>query len=232
MDDNDIKKHWPSKVIETNGKPSITVKHKGLDRDFTPEEISTMLSKMKEIAEAYLGEKVTTSLLSPLLEFNDAQCQATKDAGTIAGLSVLRIINEPTAAAITYGLNKKANPISSFRNRIMDHLIKGYKKTGADVTKNLRALGKLKREVEKTKRTLSSQQRLKASRTEAASRKTLTHAKFEEINMDANVKEDVDEVVLVSGSTHIPKIQQLLKDYWSSTLLLSVSRLPVVSSRS
>ena len=164
---------------------------------------------MKEIAEAYLSEKVTHVIvtvpacrchsvtlerLTPLLEFNDAQCQATMDAGTITSLSVLRIVNEPTATAIAYGLIKKVNPISSstisvvvplmlhllsiddgvfevlatagdthlggedFDNRlVMDHLIKCYKKTGSDVTKNLRALGKLKREVEKTKRMLSSQ---------------------------------------------------------------------------
>ncbi|KAF8338590.1 heat shock protein 70 family [Amanita rubescens] len=276
MDDDDIKKdmkHWPFKVIEKNGKPSIVVKHKGLDRNFTPEEISAMvLSKMKEIAEAYLGEKVTHAVVTVPAYFNDAQRQATKDAGTIAGLNVLRIINEPTAAAIAYGLNKKKGESQiivydlgggtfdvsllsiddgvfevlatagdthlggeDFDNRVMDHLIKGYKKkTGTDVTKNLRALGKLKREVEKAKRTLSSQQsvRIEIESFEDGNdfSETLTRAKFEEINMDlfrqtlkpveqvlkdANVKkEDVDEVVLVGGSTRIPKVQQLLKDYF------------------
>jgi len=222
------------------------------------------------------------------VDFNDAQRQATKDAGTIAGLQVLRIINEPTAAAIAYGLNKKGGESQiivydlgggtfdvsllsiddgvfevlatagdthlggeDFDNRVIDYMIKAYKKkTGTDVSKNLRALGKLKREVEKAKRTLSSQQ---STRIEIESfedgndfSETLTRAKFEELNMDlfrktmkpveqvlkdANVKkEDINEVrdlfvidvfahesqqvVLVGGSTRIPKVQQLLKEYF------------------
>ena len=202
------------------------------------------------------------------LDFNEGQRQATKDAGTIAGLQVLRIINEPTAAAIAYGLKKgdesqiivydlgggtfDVSLLSiedgvfevlatagdthlggeDFDNRVMEYLIKQYKKkTGTDVSKNLRALGKLKREVEKAKRTLSSQQ---STRIEIESfedgndfSETLTRAKFEELNMDlfrkttkpveqvlkdANVKEAIAEVVLVSGSTRIPKVQQLLKE--------------------
>jgi len=276
MDDQDIlrdMKHWPFKVVEKNGKPSISVKYKGGDRDFTPEEISAMvLGKMKETAEAYLGEKVTHAVVTVPAYFNDAQRQATKDAGTIAGLNVLRIINEPTAAAIAYGLNKKQGESQiivydlgggtfdvsllsiddgvfevlatagdthlggeDFDNRVMDYLIKNYKKkTNTDVSKNLRALGKLKREVEKAKRTLSSQQsvRIEIESFEDGNdfSETLTRAKFEELNMDlfrktlkpveqvlkdANVKkEDVDEIVLVGGSTRIPKVQQLLKDYF------------------
>jgi heat shock protein 5 len=204
-------------------------------------------------------------------DFNDAQRQATKDAGTIAGLQVLRIINEPTAAAIAYGLNKKDGKSQiivydlgggtfdvsllsiddgvfellatagdthlggeDFDNRIIDYFVKLYKKTGTDVTGNLRALGKLKREIEKAKRTLSSQQstRIKIESFEDGNdfSETLTRAKFEELNMDlfrktmkpveqvlkdANVKkEDIDEVVLVGGSTRIPKVQQLLKEYF------------------
>jgi len=227
-------------------------------------------------------------LLTQSIDFNDAQRQATKDAGTIAGLTVLRIINEPTAAAIAYGLNKKGGESQiivydlgggtfdvsllsiddgvfevlatagdthlggeDFDNRVIDYLVKSYKKkTGTDVSKNLRALGKLKREVEKAKRTLSSQQ---STRIEIESfedgndfSETLTRAKFEELNMDlfrktmkpveqvlkdANVKkEDIDEVghsvsfifcyspilqvVLVGGSTRIPKVQQLLKEFF------------------
>ncbi|KAJ6526552.1 heat shock protein 70 family [Mycena vulgaris] len=276
MNDEDMKrdlKHWPFKVQEKNGKPAITVAYKGEERDFSPEEISAMvLTKMKETAEAYLGEKVTHAVVTVPAYFNDAQRQATKDAGTIAGLVVLRIINEPTAAAIAYGLNKKGGESQiivydlgggtfdvsllsiddgvfevlatagdthlggeDFDNRVIEYFIKSYKKkTGTDVTGNLRALGKLKREVEKAKRTLSSQQ---STRIEIESfedgndfSETLTRAKFEELNMDlfrktmkpveqvlkdANVKkEDIDEVVLVGGSTRIPKVQQLLKEYF------------------
>ncbi|KAJ3926559.1 MAG: hsp70-like protein [Lentinula lateritia] len=195
LDDQDIArdiKHWPFEVREKGGKPVISVSHKGEKRDFTPEEISAMvLTKMKETAEAYLGEKVTHAVVTVPAYFNDAQRQATKDAGTIAGLQVLRIINEPTAAAIAYGLNKKGGESQiivydlgggtfdvsllsfevlatagdthlggeDFDNRVIDYLVKSYKKkTGTDVSKNLRALGKLKREVEKAKRILSSQQ--------------------------------------------------------------------------
>ncbi|KAF9784635.1 heat shock protein 70 family [Thelephora terrestris] len=276
MDDPEVKrdqKHWPFQITKKNGKPAISVKHRGEKREFTPEEISAMvLTKMKETAEAYLGKKVTHAVVTVPAYFNDAQRQATKDAGTIAGLQVLRIINEPTAAAIAYGLDKKGGESQiivydlgggtfdvsllsiddgvfevlatagdthlggeDFDNRVIDYLVKVYKKkTGTDVSKNLRAMGKLKREVEKAKRTLSSQQ---STRIEIESfedgndfSETLTRAKFEELNMDlfrktmkpveqvlkdANLKkEDIDEVVLVGGSTRIPKVQQLLKEYF------------------
>ncbi|ESK85627.1 hsp70 chaperone [Moniliophthora roreri MCA 2997] len=276
MDDPDIQrdvKHWPFTVHEKGGKPAIQVEYKGENRDFTPEEISAMvLTKMKETAEAYLGEKVTHAVVTVPAYFNDAQRQATKDAGTIAGLQVLRIINEPTAAAIAYGLNKKGGESQiivydlgggtfdvsllsiddgvfevlatagdthlggeDFDNRVIDYFIKSYKKkTGTDVTKNLRAIGKLKREVEKAKRTLSTQQstKLEIESFEDGNdfSETLTRAKFEELNMDlfrktmkpveqvlkdAGVKkEDIDEIVLVGGSTRIPKVQQLLKEYF------------------
>ncbi|KAF7320908.1 hypothetical protein HMN09_00177500 [Mycena chlorophos] len=275
-DEKEVKadmKHWPFKVQDKNGKPVINISYKGGDREFTPEEVSAMvLGKMKETAEAYLGEKVTHAVVTVPAYFNDAQRQATKDAGTIAGLTILRIINEPTAAAIAYGLNKKGGESQiivydlgggtfdvsllsiddgvfevlatagdthlggeDFDNRVMEYLIKQYKKkTGTDVTDNSRALGKLKREVEKAKRTLSSQQ---STRIEIESfedgndfSETLTRAKFEELNMelfrktlkpveqvlkDAGVKkEDIDEIVLVGGSTRIPKVQQLLKEFF------------------
>jgi len=230
MDDGDVvkdRKHWPFKLIEKAGKPVISVAHKGSSREFTPEEISAMvLGKMKETAEAYLGHKVTHAVVTVPAYFNDAQRQATKDAGVIAGLQVLRIINEPTAAAIAYGLNKKGGESQiivydlgggtfdvsllsiddgvfevlatagdthlggeDFDNRVMEYFIKLYKKkTGTDVSKNLRALGKLKREVEKAKRTLSSQQstRLEIESFEDGKdfAETLTRAKFEELNMD------------------------------------------------
>ncbi|OBZ74374.1 glucose-regulated [Grifola frondosa] len=276
IDDPEIKrdqKHWPFKVVKKNDKPAIQVKYRGESREFTPEEVSAMvLTKMKETAEAYLGKTVTHAVVTVPAYFNDAQRQATKDAGTIAGLQVLRIINEPTAAAIAYGLDKKGGESQivvydlgggtfdvsllsiddgvfevlatagdthlggeDFDNRVIEYFIKLYKKkTGTDVTGNLRALGKLKREVEKAKRTLSSQQ---STRIEIESfedgndfSETLTRAKFEELNMDlfrktmkpveqvlkdANLKkEDIDEIVLVGGSTRIPKVQQLLKEFF------------------
>ncbi|KAJ7840756.1 Hsp70 protein-domain-containing protein [Mycena leptocephala] len=250
---------FDAKPQEKNGKPAITVSYKGEERDFSPEEISAMvLTQMKETAEAYLGEKVTHAVVTRPPDFNDAQRQATKDAGTIAGLTVLRIINEPTAAAIAYGLDKKGGESQiivydlgggtfdvsllsiddgvfevlvtagdthlggeDFDNRIMEYFVESYKKkTGTDV--------------EKAKRTLSTQQ---STRIEIESfengndfSETITRAKFEELNMnlfrktmkpveqvlkDANVKkEDIDEVVLVGGSTRIPKVQQLLKEYF------------------
>ncbi|KAL5478747.1 KAR2 [Sanghuangporus weigelae] len=276
FDDPEVKRdmrHWPFKIKEKSGKPIIQIQHKGEEREFTPEEISAMvLSKMKETAEAYLGRKVTHAVVTVPAYFNDAQRQATKDAGTIAGLTVLRIVNEPTAAAIAYGLDKKGGEQKiivydlgggtfdvsllsidegvfevlatagdthlggeDFDNRVIDYFVKQYKKkTGTDVSSNLRALGKLKREVEKAKRTLSSQQsvRLEIESFENGNdlSETLTRAKFEELNMDlfrktmkpveqvlkdAGVKKDeVDEVVLVGGSTRIPKVQQLLKEYF------------------
>ncbi|KAN0120439.1 Heat shock protein 70 family [Russula decolorans] len=267
-------KHWPFKVFEKSGKPTVHVKYRGEDRDFSPEEISAMvLGKMKETAEAYLGKKVTHAVVTVPAYFNDAQRQATKDAGTIAGLQILRIINEPTAAAIAYGLDKKSSSETriivydlgggtfdvsllsiddgvfevlatagdthlggeDFDNRVIEYFVKQYKKkTGTDVSTNLRALGKLKREVEKAKRTLSSQQstRLEIESFEDGNdlSETLTRAKFEELNLDlfrktmkpveqvlkdANVKkEEIDEVVLVGGSTRIPKVQQLLKEFF------------------
>ncbi|KAJ7124957.1 heat shock protein 70 [Mycena epipterygia] len=280
MEDRNVKqdiKHWPFQVNEKNGKPSITVQYQGENRDFSPEEISAMvLVKMKETTEAYLGEKVTHAVITVPAYFNDAQRTATKDAGTIAGLNVLRVLNEPTAAALAYGLGKEG-PESrvlvydlgggtfdvsllsieggvfevlatagdthlggeDFDNRVMDHFIKSYKKkTGTDVSKNTRALGKLKREVENAKRTLSNQQsvRIEIESFEDGNdfSETFTRAKFEEINMDlfrktmkpveqvlkdANVKkEDVDEIVLVGGSTRIPKVQQLLTEYFGKEL--------------
>lgn len=213
-----------------------------------------VLTKMKETAEAYLGEKVTHAVVTVPAYFNDAQRQATKDAGTIAGLTVLRIINEPTAAAIAYGLDRKGGESNiivydlgggtfdvsllsiedgvfevlatagdthlggeDFDNRIIDHYVKLYKeKTGKDVSTNIRAMGKLKREVEKAKRTLSSQAstRLEIESFENGNdfSETLTRAKFEELNVDlfrktmkpvervlkdANMKKDnIDEVYI------------------------------------
>ncbi|KAK6907974.1 chaperone DnaK [Kwoniella mangroviensis CBS 8507] len=277
-DDSDVKKdqkHWPFKVVNKSGKPMIQVNHKGDLKEFTPEEISAMvLTKMKETAEAYLGHKVTHAVVTVPAYFNDAQRSATKDAGTIAGLTVLRIVNEPTAAAIAYGLDRTGKAESQiivydlgggtfdvsllsiedgvfevlatagdthlggedFDNRVIDYLVKQYKrKTDVDVSKNNRAMGKLKREVEKAKRTLSSQMstKIEIEAFEGGNdfSETLTRAKFEELNMDlfrktmkpveqvlkdAGVKkEEIDDIVLVGGSTRIPKVQQLLKEYFN-----------------
>ncbi|KAI8916629.1 heat shock protein 70 family [Powellomyces hirtus] len=266
-------KHWPFKVVSKDSKPAIQVKVKDQDKIFTPEEVSAMvLQKMKEIAEGYLGEKVTRAVVTVPAYFNDAQRQATKDAGTIAGLTVERIVNEPTAAAIAYGLDKKGGEQNilvydlgggtfdvslltiedgvfevlatsgdthlggeDFDNRVIDHFTKLWKKkTGKDCTKDLKAMGKLKREVEKAKRALSAQ---KSVRVEIESfhdgqdlSETLTRAKFEELNMDlfkktmkpvekvmkdaGLSKSDINEIVLVGGSSRIPKVVELLETYF------------------
>ncbi|KAK1840664.1 78 kda glucose-regulated protein precursor [Colletotrichum chrysophilum] len=267
-------KHFPYKVVEKDGKPVVKVEVGGSPKTYTPEEISAMiLGKMKEVAESYLGKKVTHAVVTVPAYFNDNQRQATKDAGTIAGLNVLRIVNEPTAAAIAYGLDKtgKERQIlvydlgggtfdvsllsidegvfevlatagdthlggEDFDQRLINFFAKSYnKKNNVDVTKDAKAMGKLKREAEKAKRTLSSQM---STRVEIEAffdgkdfSETLTRAKFEELNMDlfkktlkpveqvlkdAKIKkEDVDDIVLVGGSTRIPKVVSLIEEYFN-----------------
>ena len=266
-------KHFPFKVIEKNSKPIIQINTGKEQKLFAPEEISAMvLGKMREIAEAYLGKKVTHAVVTVPAYFNDAQRQATKDAGTISGLNVMRIINEPTAAAIAYGLDKKEGEKNilvfdlgggtfdvslltidngvfevvatsgdthlggeDFDQRVMEHFIKLFKKkTGKDIRKDNRAVQKLRREVEKAKRTLSSQHQTKIEIESFFDNEdfseTLTRAKFEELNMDLFrstmkpvqkvledsdlKKSDIAEVVLVGGSTRIPKVQQLVKEFF------------------
>jgi heat shock protein 5 len=276
FDDKEVQaeiKQLPFKVKNKNMKPVIEVSVKGQTKEFTPEEISSMiLTKMKETAEAYLGKKVTHAVVTVPAYFNDAQRQATKDAGTIAGLTVLRIINEPTAAAIAYGLDKKGGEKTilvydlgggtfdvsllsiedgifevlatagdthlggeDFDNRIRDYLIKQFKKKhSVDPTKDLKAMGKLKREAEKAKRALSSQHSIRVEIENLFEGKdlseTLTRAKFEELNLDlfkktikpvekvlkdaGKKKAEVDEIVLVGGSTRIPKVQEILEDFF------------------
>jgi heat shock protein 5 len=267
----------PYKVVEKNGKPHAEVEVKDGDvRVLSPEEVSAMvLTRMKETAEAYLGEKVRDAVITIPAYFNDAQRQATKDAGAIAGLNIVRLINEPTAAALAYGLDKvdetkEKNVLvfdlgggtfdvsilaldggvfevlatngdthlggEDFDQRVMDHFIRLVKrKHGVDVSGDARALGKLRRECERAKRALSNQHQVRVEIESLADgvdlSESLTRARFEELNADlfrktmAPVKKamadaglskgDVDEVVLVGGSTRIPKIQQLLKDYFS-----------------
>ncbi|KAF9559889.1 heat shock protein 70 [Agrocybe pediades] len=276
MDESAVKKdlkHLPFKVTDKNGTPIINVKYKGESREFTPEQISAMvIGRMKETAEAYLGHSVTHAVITVPAYFNDAQRQATKDAGEIAGLTVLRVLNEPTAAALAYGLDKKGKESKvivydlgggtfdvsllsiedgafevlatagdthlggeDFDNQVIDYFVKEYKKkTDTDVSKNQRAMGKLKKAVENAKRTLSTQQSTKIEIESFENGQdfsdTLTRAKFEELNLalfkktmkpveqvmkDAGVKKsEIDEIVLVGGSTRIPKVQQLLKEYF------------------
>nr|Q24798.1 RecName: Full=Endoplasmic reticulum chaperone BiP; AltName: Full=78 kDa glucose-regulated protein homolog; Short=GRP-78 homolog; AltName: Full=Binding-immunoglobulin protein homolog; Short=BiP; Flags: Precursor [Echinococcus granulosus]AAC37259.1 glucose regulated protein [Echinococcus granulosus] len=267
-------KRYPFKVINKNNKPYMKVQVGSEEKGFAPEEVSAMvLSKMKEIAEAYLGTEVTHAVVTVPAYFNDAQRQATKDAGAIAGLTVLRIINEPTAAAIAYGLEKKDTEKNilvfdlgggtfdvslltidngvfevvatsgdthlggeDFDQRLIDYFVKLYKKKeGKDITKDDRAVQKLRREVEKAKRTLSTEHSTMIEIDNLFEGKDfsepLTRARFEELNNDlfrstlkpvmkvmedsGLKKEDIDDIVLVGGSTRIPKIQQLVKEFFN-----------------
>uniref|UniRef100_A0A7S1TL71 Uncharacterized protein n=1 Tax=Erythrolobus australicus TaxID=1077150 RepID=A0A7S1TL71_9RHOD len=268
------KKLLPFKIVNKGGKPYVSIEVKGDEKTFSPEEISAMvLGKMKGIAEEYLGETIKNAVVTVPAYFNDAQRQATKDAGIIAGLNVMRVINEPTAAAIAYGLDQKGAEKNilvfdlgggtfdvslltidqgvfevlatngdthlggeDFDQRVMDYLMKLFKKkTGKDMSNDNRAKGKLRREVEKAKRALSSQTQV---RVEVESlfdgedmSETLTRARFEELcsdlfkktlkPVDAVLKDsglsksEVDEIVMVGGSTRIPKVQELVRNYFN-----------------
>merc|ERR1712232_1539933 len=267
------RKLLPYEILNKEGKPTISVTFKGEQKIMAPEEVSSMvLTKMKETAENYMGKEVKHAVITVPAYFNDAQRQATKDAGAIAGMNVLRIINEPTAAAIAYGLDKKTeknilvydlgggtfdvslltidNGVfevvatngdthlggEDFDQRVMQHFIKIFnKKHNKDMTKDKRSLQKLRREVEKTKRALSSTHQarveIEALFDGVDFSETLTRARFEEINNDlfkntlgpvkqvlddsGLKKTQIDEVVLVGGSTRIPKVQQLMKDFFN-----------------
>ncbi|KAI7330951.1 78 kDa glucose-regulated [Hortaea werneckii] len=275
-DERDVQrdiKHFPFSVVNKNGQPRVQVEVSGADKNFTPEEVSAMiLGKMKEVAESYLGENVKNAVVTVPAYFNDAQRAATKDAGTIAGLNVLRVVNEPTAAALAYGLDKTDQEKQiivydlgggtfdvsvltvdqgvfevqatagdthlggeDFDQRVVDYFVKSYnKKQNTDITKNAKTMGKLKREVEKAKRTLSSQMSTKieieAFHDGNDFSETLTRAKFEELNndlfkktlkpveqvlKDAKMKKsDIDDIVLVGGSTRIPKVQSMLEEFF------------------
>jgi heat shock protein 5 len=267
------KKLLPYAIIDKDGAPVVKVVVGGQDKVYTPEQISAMiLEKMKSTAEAFLGKPVKHAVITVPAYFNDAQRQATKDAGTIAGLKVERIINEPTAAAIAYGLDEKGEKNilvydlgggtfdvsilaiddgifevvatngdthlggEDFDQRVMEHFLKLWKKkTGKDAGVDKKSVQKLRREVERAKKVLSSQAQ---ARIEIESffdgedfSESLSRAKFEELNLDlfqktlvpvdkvladAQLKKhEIHEVVLVGGSTRIPKVQQLLKDYFN-----------------
>jgi len=268
-------KHWPFDVISDDSKPKIQVSYKGETKNFFPEEISSMvLLKMKETAEAYLGKAVANAVVTVPAYFNDSQRQATKDAGTIAGLNVLRIINEPTAAAIAYGLDKKVGgernvlifdlgggtfdvsiltiedgifEVKStagdthlggedFDNRMVNHFVQEFqRKYKKDMATNKRALRRLRTACERAKRTLSSSAQASIeidSIFEGIDFYTsITRARFEELNADLfrstmepvekairDAKMDkalIQDIVLVGGSTRIPKVQKLLQDFFN-----------------
>ncbi|XP_042030079.1 heat shock cognate 70 kDa protein-like [Salvia splendens] len=272
-------KLWPFKVIPhpTNNNPMIVVSYKGEEKQFSAEEISSMvLSKMKDIAEAYLGSSVTSAVVTVPAYFNDSQRQATMAAGTIAGLNVVRIINEPTAAAIAYGLDKGDNNVAKnvlifdlgggtfdvsvatideagiiemkaiagdthlggqdFDSRMVNHFVKEFeRKNGKDISMNPRAVRRLRSSCERAKRMLSS-----TSQTNIEIESlfegidlfsSITRAKFNELNMDLfnkcmelvekclsdakMEKSSLDEVVLVGGSSRIPKVQEMLKEIFN-----------------
>ncbi|KAJ5216446.1 uncharacterized protein N7498_002853 [Penicillium cinerascens] len=276
-------KHWPFKVVDKASKPILEVEFKGETKQFTPEEISSMiLTKMRETAEAYLGGTVNNAVITVPAYFNDSQRQATKDAGLIAGLNVLRIINEPTAAAIAYGLDKKQEgernvlifdlgggtfdvslltieegifEVKStagdthlggedFDNRLVNHFVNEFKrKHKKDLTSNARALRRLRTACERAKRTLSSAAQTSIeidSLFEGIDFYTsITRARFEELCQDlfrgtmepvervlrdAKIdKSSVHEIVLVGGSTRIPKIQKLVSDFFNKDANKSIN---------
>jgi len=272
-------KLWPFNVIKDSGnKPKLEVDFKCEKKSFTPEEISAMvLTKMKETAEAHLGHPVKDAVVTVPAYFNDSQRQATKDAGVISGLNVLRIINEPTAAAIAYGLDKKKGNSNSesnvlifdlgggtfdvsiltiedgifevkstagdthlggedFDNRLVDHFIKEFqRKHKKDISQNKRAIRRLRTACERAKRTLSASAQANIeidSLFEGVDFYTaITRARFEELCSDlfrgtlqpvekalrdAKMdKSSIDDIVLVGGSTRIPKVQKLLSDFFN-----------------
>jgi len=270
-------KYFPFSLETKGGKPVVKVSMgEHGERRLTPEEISAMvLTKMKATAESYLEKNITRAVVTVPAYFNDAQRAATKDAGTIAGLNIVRIINEPTAAAIAYGVDKNIKgeernvlvfdlgggtfdvsllTISDgvfevlatsgdthlggedFDQRVMEHFIKLIKKKmGKDIRSDNRAAQKLRREVEKAKRALSSthQTRLEIESLVDGEdfSETLTRAKFEELNIDLFkktlkevtkvledaelTKKEIHDIILVGGSTRIPKVKQLVKEFFN-----------------
>lgn len=275
---NDIK-HFPYNVISKDDKPVIQAKYKGEVKDFLPEEISSMvLTKMKEVAESFLGETVDSAVITVPAYFNDAQRQSTKDAGAIAGLNVLRMINEPTAAAIAYGLDNKTDEEKNiliydlgggtfdvtlltiedgvfevkatagdtrlggedFDTRLVQHFTMDFKrKHKKDITENKRAVRRLRTACENLKKTLSSATQASIELDSLFDgidySANLSRARFEElcgdlfrktfdpveqVIKDSKIsKSNIDEIVLVGGSTRIPKIQSQLENYFNGKAL-------------
>ena len=268
-------KHWPFAVVNQDGRPKIQVEFKGEKKTFYAEEVSSMvLTKMRETAEAYLGKTINDVVITVPAYFNDSQRQATKDAGTIAGLNVLRIINEPTAAAIAYGLDKKVGTERNvlifdlgggtfdvsvltiedgifevkstsgdthlggedFDSRMVDFFVKEFqRKHKKNISSNPRSLRRLRTACERAKRTLSSSAQASIEIDSLFEGidfyTTITRARFEEINGDLfrgtldpvekalrDAKFDkgqIHDIVLVGGSTRIPKIQKILQDFFN-----------------
>lgn len=273
-------KLWPFKVIDADGKPKIEVEFKGETKQFLPEEISAMvLTKMKQIAEGYLGHEVKKAVITVPAYFNDAQRQATKDAGAIAGLQVLRIINEPTAAAIAYGLDKKqdgkmqnvlifdcgggthdlsiltiddgifevraTNGDGHLGGEDFDNILVEFcamefqRKTKLDLRTNPRAVRRVRTACERAKRTLSSSAQTTVEVDSLLEGEdlnvTITRAKFEQLCdaifrrtvapldqllKDAKMgKDEIHEIIMVGGSSRIPRIRQLVSDYFGGKKL-------------
>jgi actin-like ATPase involved in cell morphogenesis len=278
------KKLFPFTIAaDSKGKPIVELSKTGesgqKQKQFAPEEISGMLlRKLKETAEAYLGCEVKHAVVTVPAYFNDAQRQATKDAGTIAGLKVERVINEPTAAAIAYGLDKQDREETilvfdlgggtfdvtllsidngvfevlatsgnthlggeDFDQRLMEYCIQQFKRqnNGIDITSDKRAVQRLRKQCEMAKRTLSTQTTATID-CDALSggidfSTSISRAKFEELNIDlfkktmapvtqvlkdAGVSKDkVDQIILVGGSTRIPKVQEMLSEYFNGKKL-------------
>ncbi|XP_039267962.2 heat shock cognate 71 kDa protein-like [Styela clava] len=268
-------KHWSFKVVDVGGQPKIQVTFKEETKLFRPEEISAMiLTELKEVAEVYIGTQISDAVITVPAYFNDAQRTATRDAGRIAGLNVLRMINEPTAAAIAYGLEvkieKKRNVLifdlgggtfdvtivaienqvfdvkatggdthlggGDFDNRMLEHFIKEFNtKHKVDITKNNRAVSRLKFACEPAKKKLSvsthATVQVDGLYNGLDFKSNITRAKFEELNADffdgtisvvENViadakmkKDEIDDIVLAGGSTRIPKIRSLLTDFFN-----------------
>ncbi|KAL0057711.1 ATPase with role in protein import into the ER, partial [Marasmius tenuissimus] len=263
------------RVHNKNGKPVVNVQYRGGNKDLLPEEFTAMiLSKMKDLAETYLGEKVTHAVVTVPACFNDAQRQATRDAGTIAGLTILHLMNDPTAAALAYGVHQNNAPGSKiivydlgggtfdvsllsvkedgvfevlatagdarlggedFDERVMRYLVEAHtSRTGRDISDDPVTMNRLKMEVEKVKIILSRKPSaiIKIENFGDGDRlvETLTRDQFEELNSDlfdqtmtsvdrvlidaGTTKDEVDEVVLVGGSSKIPKVRQLLRDHF------------------
>ena len=279
FDDTDVQndlKHFPFTVKKGNdNKPMINVKYKNENKSFSSEQISSMvLQKMKETAESYLGEEVKQAVITVPAYFNDSQRTATKDAGSIAGLDVLRVINEPTAAAMAYGLDKGSNGEKNilifdcgggtfdvsllniddgvfevkatagdthlggedFDNRLVSHFVREFKrKNKLDITDNKKAMRRLRSSCERAKRNLSSTPNssieIDALYEGIDFYSNITRARFEDLCSDlfercmkpvervlkdsGLSKSKVDDIVLVGGSTRIPKLQKMLSDFFN-----------------